>query len=231
MSENQRLKELQKTLNFSSQEKFAKVLGIKQGSLSDIYRMKSGIKVSDSIKRKLETEYSINIKWLESGIGSVFINKTDKFENNVLADRNELYGITQNDCEGVPYYDVDFIGGFDLIENDQSMKPAFYINFPNYNDADAWVNITGHSMHPLISHGDIMSIKQLPDWEINLLYGEIYAVVTDNYRTVKKIRKSSLGSDFIRLVPINTAEYDEQDIPKTIIRKVFQVFVTAKKLF
>lgn len=71
MNENERLKELQKALNFSSQKKFADALGIKQGSLSDVYRGKSGIGVSDSIKKVLEKEYSINIKWLESGTGEM----------------------------------------------------------------------------------------------------------------------------------------------------------------
>ncbi len=68
-TENQRLKELQKILGFKSQVEFARVLGIKQGSLSDIYREKSGISVSDSIKMKLMKDYSINIEWLEKGEG------------------------------------------------------------------------------------------------------------------------------------------------------------------
>jgi len=55
-------------------------------------------------------------------------------------------------------------------------------------------------------------------------------VVTDEYRTVKKVRKSGKGDDYIRLVPLNL-EFDEQDIPKSIIRKVFQVLGTAKKIF
>lgn len=38
MSENDRLKELQSFLKFRNQSEFATALGIKQGSLSDIYR-------------------------------------------------------------------------------------------------------------------------------------------------------------------------------------------------
>ena len=61
MTENQRLKIIQKKLSFNSQAEFAKALGIKQGSLSDIYREKKGVGVSDSIKMRLEKEYSIMI--------------------------------------------------------------------------------------------------------------------------------------------------------------------------
>ncbi|MFJ1431914.1 S24 family peptidase [Capnocytophaga canimorsus] len=71
MTENQRLKYLQKILGFSSQTEFANALGIKQGSLSDIYRKKNGIGVSDSIKMILLKDYSINTDWLETGEGEM----------------------------------------------------------------------------------------------------------------------------------------------------------------
>jgi len=71
-TENQRLKILQKDLGFKTQGAFADALGIKQGSLSDIYRGKDGIKVSNSIKFKLETLYNINIDWLENERGEKF---------------------------------------------------------------------------------------------------------------------------------------------------------------
>lgn len=71
MSENERLKEVQKVLGFRSQKEFAEKLNIQQGSLSDIYRGKPGVGVSNSIKRILELEYSINIKWLETGKGEM----------------------------------------------------------------------------------------------------------------------------------------------------------------
>lgn len=74
-TENQRLKHLQTELGFKSQASFAEKLGIKQGSLSDIYREKSGVGVSSAIKRILEKDFSINIDWLETGEGEM-INET-----------------------------------------------------------------------------------------------------------------------------------------------------------
>lgn len=91
MTENERLKMLQKMLNFSSQEQFAVKLGIKQGSLSDIYRAKDGIKVSDSIKRILDKDFSINIDWLEYGKGEIFKTGTTH-SNNVNGNNNILTG-------------------------------------------------------------------------------------------------------------------------------------------
>ena len=39
---------------------------------------------------------------------------------------------------GVPYYNVDFIGGFDIVLNDQTVKPEYLIDFRKYNEATCW---------------------------------------------------------------------------------------------
>lgn len=91
MTENQRLKIIQKKLSFNSQAEFAKALGIKQGSLSDIYREKKGVGVSDSIKMRLEKEYSININWLETGEGEM-IKKEVNIDNSHVKANNSVVG-------------------------------------------------------------------------------------------------------------------------------------------
>lgn len=140
------------------------------------------------------------------------------------------YIVSEKKKTGVPYYDVDFIGGFDLVLNDQTRNPTYYIDFPAYNKADAWANITGHSMEPLISHGDIIALKKIEDWPNYILYGEVYGIITSEYRTVKKVRKSIKGEDYLRLVPLNP-DYDEQDIHRSLVIGVFQIIGCAKRIF
>ena len=91
MTKNQRLKEIQKKLSFNSQAEFAEFLGIKQVSLSDIYREKKGIGVSDSIKMKLEKEFSINIDWLKTGEGEM-IKKEINIDNSQVNSKNIVIG-------------------------------------------------------------------------------------------------------------------------------------------
>lgn len=164
--------------------------------------------------------------------------KTGVLENIAKAINKSIYFFFEPDCEssnpvhpesGVPYYDVDFCGGFDLVLNDQTYLPAGYINLPQYDKADSWANITGHSMEPLISNGDIIALRKIEDWQTYILYGEIYGIMTDEWRTVKRVRKSQ-NPEYIRLEPINK-EYDEQEIPKSIIRGVWQVLGSVKKFF
>jgi len=154
-------------------------------------------------------------------------------EDEILIDKNfeidKIYAINQKGI-GVPYYDVDFKSGFDIVENDQTLLPAHFINFPHYSKADCWVNVTGHSMEPLINHGDIIAIRKLEDWNTYILPGEIYAIVTDEYRTIKYVRVSEKGDEYLRLVPENK-NYDEKNIPKKIVRSVYQLLGCAKKIF
>lgn len=133
--------------------------------------------------------------------------------------------------KGRPYYNVDFIGGFDLVANDQTITPEYYIDFPPYNkDGIIWCNITGRSMEPQIGHGDIIALKEVIGWQSYLSYGEVYAIVTHNdLRTVKIVRKGS-DENHLRLIPINTEEFDEQEIEKSMIMRVYSVVGCIKKM-
>lgn len=131
---------------------------------------------------------------------------------------------------GVPYYNVDFLGGFDVILNDQTLTPEFLIDFETYNRATCWCNITGHSMEPEITSGDIIALREVEDFSF-LPLGEIYAIVTTNgLRTVKRLGPSA-DPDKYSLVPANKSpEYGVQEIPKTMIARVYEVLGCMKKL-
>lgn len=203
--------------------KFAQKLGYNRSQT--IYDVINGVvnPSYDFFEKFSNSEYSkiFNTDWLLTGKGEMLNSSKNNIETQLTMKYNN---------KGVPYYDVDFLGGYNFMENDQIIKPTFYINFPKYNNADSWVNITGNSMKPLINNGDMIAIKRIRDWERYILYGEIYAIVTDEYRTVKKIHKSEKVDNYLRLVPVNE-NYDEQDVDKKDIRHVFQVIGCAKKFF
>ena len=141
-------------------------------------------------------------------------------------------GVKLGKHKGAPYYNVDFIGGFDLVLNDQTINPDYYINFEPYNKPGVvWCNITGHSMEPELSNGDYIALKEMTDPVQYLPYGEIYAIVTESYRTVKRIGKAE-QKDFVRLIPTNKSpEYSPQDIPISMIQKVYAVLGSMHRLF
>lgn len=126
---------------------------------------------------------------------------------------------------GKPYYNVDFVAGFDLIINDQTVNPEYMIDFEPYNKCDCWCNATGNSMHPTISHGDKIAIKEVKDPKTCLINDEIYAIVTSNeLRTIKRVRDNG---DTITLIPDNKS-YSEQTISKDLLMRVFRVLGSVK---
>lgn len=156
------------------------------------------------------------------------------FSNSSNVERNfEANPVLRTEAIGVPYYDIDFIGGFDLVENNQSVKPIYYIDFLPFNDADCWLNVTGKSMGPLIAHGDIVALKEVSDWQTFLLEGEMYAIVTFNgFRTIKIVGSDPDNRDNYMLIPYNkNGDYRPQAIPKKVITRVFRVKGAIKKFF
>lgn len=221
---NNRLKEV---ISFLKEERviynesdFAKQIEIGKSFLSDI---KAGRKaLSEQLVLKIcKIEPRINRTWLLTGEGEMLVQKK---EESLPVPKTSY-------TTGRPYYNVDFIGGFDLIINDQTIIPEYNIDFAPYNqDGVFWCNITGHSMEPKVSHGDIIAIKEVSDWQSYLTMGEIYAIVTTNeLRTVKIIRKGT-SDDVFRLIPINTADFDEQEVSKSMILRVFEVLGCMKRI-
>lgn len=192
-----------------NKSQFAKMLGITPQTINTWIARNTFD--AELLYAKCET---LSADWLLAGKGDMIRNMTPNINQNGV---------------GVPYFDVDFCGGFDMMLNDQTAVPTGYINFPQYNRADSWANISGHSMEPLISHGDIIALRKVEDWQTFILYGEIYGIMTEEYRTVKRIRKSD-NPDNLLLEPINKG-YDSTEIPKAVITGVWQVLGCAKRLF
>lgn len=165
----------------------------------------------------------IDMNWLLTGEGNMLRTESEKEEK--LPSVNQTY-------EGAPYFNVDFIGGFDVIVNDQTRNPDFYINYPPYNqEGVVWCNLTGHSMEPEISNGDIIALREVTTPIQYLPAGEIYGIVTEEYRTVKRVRLSQ-KEGFVRLIPSNKSEeFCEQEIPISMILKVYAVLGSIRKFF
>ena len=206
---------------------FIKEKGLSQKRFEETAHISNGyvnnLKASPSSKVLQKIFYAfpdLSQSWLLTGVGPMLQS------NNIPADRPRM-----SYTEGKPYYNVDFTGGFDIVLNDQTAKPDYLIDFKKYREADCWCNITGHSMEPLISNGDIIAIKELKNWRDFILYGEAYGIVTEDMRTVKIVTKSEKGDGYLHLVPVNkSVEYQPQDIPIKLITHVFKILGCMKKL-
>lgn len=128
--------------------------------------------------------------------------------------------------EGVPYYDEDFLLGFEEIGTPNSENLDFLIKMPGYEKATLWCNASGHSMEPKINNGDIIALQRVEDFSF-LPFGDVYGFITTNgMRTIKRLGRAS-REGYYRLIPTNK-EYDEQEIPINKIALVYRVMGTMK---
>ena len=166
--------------------------------------------------------------WLLTGAGSMLKDDLNGIKTIDEANPSFMPTTSMNPSVGTPYYDVDFIGGFDEVFNSQVNIPATNIVIRGFEKASLWCNVTGHSMEPKINHGDIIALRQRTLNDIQ--YGEIYAVVLDTIRTIKILRRSPDPSKLC-FIPINTEDYDEQEFDKSRIMNVFEVIGSISKFF
>jgi len=236
---NDRLVELVKIYG-KSPRSFALNAGIDPANLNKMLEKKQ--KVSDKTVKKICAVYGISFDWLQNGEGDIMADGgtvrvapavapdfakgipyvAQVYENSGKNDRAEK---EESKGSGVPFYNVDFELGFDIMVNDQTQIPDYFINFPPYNHCTAWCMVSGNSMLPTISGGDMIAIKRIEDFRY-LISGEVYALVTRNgLRTVKRVKDNG---DSLTLIPDNK-DYYEQTIPKSEFTHVFLVVGAAKR--
>lgn len=202
---------------------FYKESGVTRG----ILQQNNGIS-EDNIARFLAYAPDVNIEWLLTSKGSMIKDGSTDIQISNDTTTSSMPTTSMNPGIGTPYYDVDFIGGFDEVFNSQVNIPATNIVIRGFEKASLWCNVTGHSMEPKINHGDIIALHQCTLNDIQ--YGEIYAVVLDTIRTIKMLRRSP-NPDKLRFIPINTNDYDEQEFDKSRIINVFEVIGSISKFF
>lgn len=202
-----------------TQQNVADIMGVKKENVSRAF---------NGNERYLTLGF---ITRFNNAFGNIFnIDWIIKEHGDMLISGNKVTVPQISYTKGVPYYNVDFIGGFDIVLNDQTISPEYLIDFRKYNEATCWCNVTGHSMEPEITHGDIIALKKIEDKSF-LPLGEVYAIVTTNgMRTIKRLGPSNDPKCYT-LVPTNKSpEYGIQELPKDMIEHIFQVLGCMKRL-
>lgn len=121
----------------------------------------------------------------------------------------------------IPYYNIDVTASAFPVFADEREEPEYFISIPAFKDCDFAVPIYGDSMYPKIKNGHIVAVKEVKNKAI-ILYGEIYLVITEDYRTVKYIRKHPGEKDKVLLCSENPS-FDDVEIPVDSILRLFKV--------
>ncbi len=183
-------------------------------------KMKGELPFTNKDFVKIHTSTGLSLEWLEFGEGDMTAERPTIHEANKPLP-------PQSDAK--PFYDVDFLLGFNEAYNDTPNVPSRYISVPGYEKADFWCRTSGDSMKPFISNGDVIALREVQDWQSFLPMNEVYAVMTTNdLRTVKVVRKGSDDMHFT--LHAYNEEYEDQEISKASITKVYKVMGCLKSL-
>ena len=118
----------------------------------------------------------------------------------------------------VPFYEVDFAGGFTSPEMFSEVRPSFVISSPSFSGADFACVLTGNSMSRRIKNGSVIGLKKINEWWEYFPTNEIYAIVTKNGLRTVKIVKRSTKNGYIDLIPDPLPEYNSPPYETETIR-------------
>lgn len=210
----------------SSINSFAKEIGIDQSNLNK--KLSGSLKITKNDTYKISESLGVNLSWLLNGDGETYSEEGEK----LLSKTRISSSVKRSSLDMgvmVPFYDVEFALGYDEMYNDTPNVPTKFISIPGYEKADFWCRASGDSMKPVISNGDIIALKEVMDWQSFLPTNEVYAIMTTNdLRTVKVVRKGSDEAHFT--LHAYNEEFEDQEIPKSAITKVFKVLGSLKAI-
>lgn len=194
-----------KYLKGLNQAEIAKELGVKPTYLSDMINKR--VPFNETFRQKLHEVYSDLITMLKED-GKPEITKEEKGK--------------------IPYYDVDFAGGWSTEELFTNAMPAYYISAPEFAKSEFACNLRGNSISNRIKSGAIIGLKEISDWEIYFPTNELYAVITKNDLRTVKIVKWGKDKKYLELIPdplpeFNNPPYETETIPVDFVSKMFQV--------
>ncbi len=194
------------------QNAFAVRIGCDVTNLSKLLNGK--LPITDSFINKIVVGLGVSKAWLVSGEGIPF-GKQSHPDSVVV-------GTFDNGRDGLPVYDLDVTAG--ALTRDRLFADDRIIgrlSMPGVDSNCRIVRVSGDSMSPVIDNGDYIAVREVSDTSI-VYWGQIYVVLLDDYRMVKYLRRHTDDS-MVVLRSANPA-YDDIDLPKTAIRRLF--FVT-----
>lgn len=193
-------------------------IGVARGYFSNVKTLGS-----DRILR-IHTKYpELNIEWLVTGNGEMIKNAEREQKTIEISES----AISKTKRKGALIYDIDAtcgLSGRDIEFTDEKVIGS--IDAPEINPDSKIIFATGDSMLPLIASGDRVVIRKIESWDY-FNYGQVYLIITNEYRLIKRVRRHPKDSDNLILLRSENPDYDDIDLPK---REIIHLFIVENIL-
>lgn len=177
---------------------FARYIGLNRSE--NLYQIKRGNNgISLDLAQRISDKFpEINIGWLMSGIGEMFV-------------RESTYG------GQIPYYEEDVERSVTQVEE---LDPKYYILLPREIDCEFAMVYNGHAMGASLPAGSIVYLKKIAVADI--IPDREYVVVGKNFVTLRRIRWQREAGRFL-LVAADATNYPPMEIGTDDAATVYEV--------
>ncbi len=152
-----------------------------------------------------------------SAIADYFNVSVDFLSTNINDVLSNEAGTKSHPDIAIPYYDIEISAGPITFYQDYKEMPSQKIEIPFIKDVDLAMPVYGDSMYPKIKNGDIVLLKEVD--KALIMFGEIYLVITNDYRVLKYVRKH-ISREHVTLLSEND-RFDPVEITKDEILHIF----------
>jgi len=194
-----RIKELRDNFKLTQSE-FSAQIGIKQANLSHIENY--GKKISIEVINGIISNFNISSEWLLTGTGSML--KGEEKHAAIEADESDVKAVYLYNVSASAGY-----GNFDELIRKENIISKYVI--PDFKDIDFMINVTGSSMYPKYSSGDIIACRELKESRF-IQWGKVYVIATrEQGILVKRLEEEDNESILVRS---DNQQYKPFKVPK-----------------
>jgi hypothetical protein len=177
---------------------FALSVGLPRGE--NLYQIKRGNNgISRELAAMIAAKYpQVSRGWLLTGEGDMFTDETVKRTS-------------------IPFFDADIEK---YIASPARYTSKSYISLPTVEDAEFGAVYNGRAMGETVPSGSIVLVRRVA--LESLIPGGDYVVVGEEFTMLRRVRREA-GSDILRLLPLDAANFDEVRIPAAAVKELYTV--------
>lgn len=206
-----------------SQASFGRMLGVDAAYVSKV--LSGRLTLTEGFINKIVVDMGVSKQWLKHGTDTPYAKPlhitTIDTDTPVAIDPSVTPAAAVGDRTGIAVYDIDVTAGSTplsrMLTHDRIMG---YVDMPQINSDCLIVRVSGDSMKPTIANGSFIAIRPVGVSGV-IFWGQIYVVVTDNYRMVKYLRRHD-NPDYVILHSDNP-DYDDIEMPRSDIQGLYLV--------
>lgn len=196
-----------------SQAGLARMLGVDSAYMSKV--LSGRLPLTEGFINKIVIDMGVSKEWLKFGTDTPYSKPRHTTRIDAQVDPHPT-------CKnGIAVYDIDVTAGSAELSRMLTVDRIMgYVDMPQINPECLIVRVSGDSMKPAIPNGCFIAIRPVSTSGI-IFWGQIYVVVTENYRMVKYLRRHT-NPEYVVLHSDNP-DYDDIEMPRSDIQGLYIV--------